>query len=170
MSKEKMINEISSSLDKYITNETGSYYVLKNPDYPPWKPYANNPEGRYNGPCTGSLYLGDSLDTCIKEVGTEHKVAYKVVLDEMNPVKILDLEQWCKDNPEYSSSLLIKSESGGWEPTREVGDLAYGKEFQGIRFLSQYGDGRVNLLLYRDQVPIHHKYFKSIKLEKEDDE
>ena len=159
-----LLSKIKRDADEYTTEVTGSFYVLKNPDYPPWQPYPNNPEGRYNGPCTGSLYLGDTLDTCIKEVGRIGKVAYKVVVDDMKAKKILDLESWCLVNPTYSGSLLIHSASNGWEPTREIGDWAYEKGYCGIRFLSQHGNNHINLLLYRDKINVQEGFFTRVDL------
>ena len=164
MSKEDLISRISCQSAQYTTSVTGSFYVLKKPDYPPWEPYTDNPEGRYNGPCTGSLYLGDTLETCISEVGRTDKAAYQVDVDKINPGKIFDLAKWSIDNPSYSGSLLIHSASGGWEPTRKIGDWAYNEGYEGILFRSQYGNNWVNLLLYRNRVSIQEEFFTLVDL------
>ncbi len=168
MSNKDLIKSISSKSDQYTRSETGSRHVLKDSPFLPWEPHPQNPEGRYNGPGTGSLYLSDTLETCECEVRIDGKVAYKVNVDKMGLTKVLDLQQWSIDNPEYSGSLLTNSGSGGWEPTREIGDWAYGEGYQGIRYLSQYGNNRVNLLIYRDRACIRDEFFENESLKEED--
>jgi hypothetical protein len=159
---ESIVEVISASASHYTTQLSGSAYVLKDAKYRPWKAYTGS-IGRYNGPGTGSLYLGENIETCEAEVGRTNKTAYVFSMESAGATKILDLERWGRDNPQFSGSLLIESESGGWEPTREISDWAHGAGYHGIRFESHVSRGSVNFVLWHDRATITQDAFSQLE-------
>ncbi len=165
MSWKKHLDIINNNISKYTVKETGTYYNLKDKQYKPCDPNPNNPEGRYNGSGTASLYFANTVEGCIEEVGTENKKAYKVDFNNIKLDKVLDLKAFSEDNPSHSGSLLMESGSGGYEPTRKISDFAYDKGFKGIRFISQHGSSYTNLMLFTDRVEIDEINFSEINLD-----
>ncbi|MES3036184.1 MAG: RES family NAD+ phosphorylase [Gemmatimonadota bacterium] len=164
MSPEELAQEIANDAARYTTGVTGSFFHFKDAQYDPWVPYAGS-EQRYNGPGTGSIYLAQSTEECFREVGTaEGKRAYRVDVSAVGPSRILDLVAWSGDNPQFSGSILQPSASGGWEPTREIANFAYGAGFQGIRFPSQHGNGGINLVLYTGVIAVTEPVFTEIPI------
>jgi hypothetical protein len=158
MSPQELADNIAAEARRFIIAPTGSWYLLKDEAYRPWEPYSGS-LGRYNGRGTGSIYLGNSLETCIREVGSVGKWAYAVDVSAVAPREVLDLVGWSRENPELSGSLLIQSSSGGWEPTLEVSKRVHEMGFQGIQFLSQHGDSGINLVIWTDRATISEPMF-----------
>lgn len=156
-----IVSRISSGADNYTTTVSGSAYVLKDAKFNPWDEYKGG-DGRYNGVGTGSLYLGDSIETCEAEVGRENKRAFRFDLSSAGASRILDLEAWGRDNPQFSGSLLVASGSGGWEPTQPIADWAHGAGYHGIRFESHVRRGCVNHVLWHDRISIVEAGFELV--------
>ncbi len=133
-----------------ITPPAKRYMCLKDRKYHPADLYTGS-TGRYNQLGTGSVYLGESLETCAKEVGGyQGKMAYAVAPADLGDIRILDVFSWSKDNPDAANALLQPSGSGGWHPTQEISNKAHAAGFRGIRYPSMHNPLEANLAIWTE--------------------
>lgn len=140
---------------------SGSWYYFKNRDYGPTA-FNTGSNGRYHDFATGSLYLGDSLETCAAEVARPDYARYQVDISGFNAPRVLDLVSLARLDATLAAQLLVPSASHGWEPTIHISRLAREQGFQGIVYPSQTHNGGQCLVYWADRAQITSGAFTAL--------
>ncbi|HKV51089.1 MAG TPA: RES family NAD+ phosphorylase [Gemmatimonadaceae bacterium] len=164
-----LIARIFEDPPRYKITVTSSFFTLKNSQFRPWQ-LNESSSGRFSDIGTGSLYLGDTLGTCLIEVGSEGRLGYQVDTNALSLEWIFNLRQWSRDNPADSGSLLVESGSGGWEPTLRISRRAREEGFQGVLYESRFGAEFTNLVVWGDKTKVIPDAFTEVDVPGDSDE